>query len=85
MTAEEAIKIIQNEVACVSRDCNIERPCSNCDLALPDKGPILEAYNIAVQAIEELEQIKGIINTNLYIQEDVIRYKMICEVINSEN
>lgn len=53
MTNEEAIAIIRNEYKCVDRDCNIERSCGKCDLMMPSKEPILEAYKLAIKALEQ--------------------------------
>lgn len=53
MTIEEAIKIINKEYLCVKRDCNIERNCGKCDLAMPSKEPILLAYSMALSALED--------------------------------
>ena len=53
MTKEEAIAIIRKEYLCVDRDCDIERSCGRCDLMIPTKEPILEAYNMAIKALEQ--------------------------------
>lgn len=53
MTNEEAIAIIRKEYLCVDRDCDIERSCGKCDLMMPSKEPILEAYNMAIKALEQ--------------------------------
>ena len=53
MSNEEAIAIIQNEYKCVDRDCDIERSCGKCDLMMPSKGLILEAYKLAIKALEQ--------------------------------
>lgn len=53
MTNEEAIAIICNEYKCVDRDCDIERSCGKCDLMMPNKEPILEAYKLAIKALEQ--------------------------------
>ena len=53
MTNEEAIAIIRNEYKCVDRDCDIERSCGKCDLMMPSKEPILEAYRLAIKALEQ--------------------------------
>ena len=36
------------------------------------------------EALHTLEQIKQITNAPVYVQEDVMRYKMICEVIRDD-
>lgn len=37
----------------MDRDCDIERSCGKCDLMMPTKEPILEAYNMAIKALEQ--------------------------------
>ena len=53
MNREEAIEIIRKEYACVDADCNIERSCGKCDLMMPSKEPILEAYKMAINALSQ--------------------------------
>ena len=53
MTREEAKAIIRKEYLCVDRDCDIERNCDKCDLMMPSKEPILQAYKMAIQALEQ--------------------------------
>lgn len=53
MNREEAIAIIRKEYLCVDRDCDIERNCGKCDLMMPSKEPILEAYRMAIKALEQ--------------------------------
>ena len=53
MTSEEAVAIIRKEYLCVDRDCDIERSCGKCDLVMPSKEPILEAYKMAIKALEQ--------------------------------
>ena len=55
MTREESIAIIRKEYLCVDRDCDIERSCGKCDLMMPSKEPILEAYKVAIEALEQEE------------------------------
>ena len=50
---EEAIEIIRKEYLCVDRDCDIERNCGKCDLMMPSKEPILKAYKMAIQALDQ--------------------------------
>ena len=49
----EAIAIIRKEYLCVDRDCDIERSCGKCDLMMPSKEPLLEAYKMALKALEQ--------------------------------
>lgn len=51
MTREEAIAIIRREYSCVDREC--DRNCGNCDLMLPSKEPILQAYKMAIEALKQ--------------------------------
>ena len=53
MTNEEAIAIIRKEYLCVDRDCDIERSCGKCDLVMPSKEPILQAYKLAIKALDQ--------------------------------
>ena len=43
-----------------------------------------DAINEAIKAIKKLDYINVIIHNTQEIQEDVIRYKMICEVLENE-
>lgn len=52
MTAEEAIEIIEREIACVNKECNIERACGQCELVMPSKEPIIGAYKLAIEALK---------------------------------
>ena len=58
MTNEEAITIIRKEYLCVDRDCDIDRSCGKCDLMMPTKEPILEAYKMAIKALETIPKYK---------------------------
>ena len=53
MTREEAIKIIRKEYLCVHRECDIEKSCGKCDLVMPNKEPILQAYKMAMDALKQ--------------------------------
>ena len=54
MTREDAIKIIQNEYKCVDRECDIDKSCSKCDLFTPTKELLLQAYKMAIEALENI-------------------------------
>ena len=58
MTDKEAIAIIRKEILCVSRDCDIERSCGSCDLVMPDREPIIEAYKIAIESLENQKTLQ---------------------------
>jgi hypothetical protein len=53
MTRDEAIAILRKEYLCVDRDCGIEKNCGKCDLVMPSKEPILEAFKMAIKALEQ--------------------------------
>ena len=76
MTIEQAIAIIHQEYLCVDRDCNIEKNCGKCDLAMPSKEPILEAYNMAIKALSSSE------NPNKWMAADVLNHWIGEEVLD---
>lgn len=44
-----------------------------------------ESLKMAISALSKLDQIQEIINIdNSVIQEDVLKYKMVCEVMNND-
>lgn len=47
----------------------------------PEKTEICTSLGEAIETMRKYQQIQDIINNTEYIQEDVIRYKMICKVI----
>ena len=61
MTNEEAKAIIRKEYLCVDRDCDIEKSCGRCDLMMPSKEPILQAYKMAMDALEQITKIADIV------------------------
>ena len=68
MTREETIKILSN------RDGH----------GIPSgyNGGYAEAIDLAIEALKAVGEIKEIINiSNFVIQEDALKYKMICEVV----
>ena len=68
MTNEEAIAIIRKEYLCVDRNCNIERSCSKCDLVMPSKEPILQAYKMAIKALERESIDKSAMMHEIYME-----------------
>ena len=62
MTREEAKAIIRKEYLCVDRDCDIERSCGKCDLMMPSKEPILQAYKRAMDALEQITKITDLLD-----------------------
>ena len=66
MTTQEAIEAIKIAIA----EVEWEYPM---DYAV--------AFEKAIDALKKLEQIKSIVNTPTNTQEDVLRYKMIQEVL----
>lgn len=60
MTREQAIKIIRKELLCVDRDNCKREECKSCDLVMPSKEPIIEAYKMAIKALENQCPSKGV-------------------------
>ena len=44
-----------------------------------------DTFDKAINALSAIDAIKKIINSELPIQEDVMRYKMICEIVKGES
>lgn len=62
MTNEEAKAIIRKEYLCVDRDCDIERSCGKCDLMIPSKEPILQAYKMGMDALDQITKIADLLD-----------------------
>ena len=52
MTPQEAHEYMENEIRCVQRSKICDRDCAKCELVKEDK-PLIEAYGIAVLALEK--------------------------------
>lgn len=56
MNKQEAIKYMEDEIMCMKRAtlniCKIN--CGECDL-LKENGLLIEAYELAIQALQEME------------------------------
>ena len=49
-------------------------------------GIIANAFTIAIKALEQIRDIEGIIDvSNIIIQEDVLKYKMIVDVVKGND
>lgn len=62
MTREQAIKIIHKELSCVDRDNCKREECKSCDLVMPSKEPIIEAYKMAIEALEKINKFQTTYN-----------------------
>jgi len=51
----------------------------------PNEDEFWEAFDMAIKALEQLDKIRGIVSKSEYPREDVIRYKMICDVLGVEH
>lgn len=48
-------------------------------------GIYTEAFDMAIEALKQIKAIEGIIDvSNLTIQEDVLKYKMIVDVVKGD-
>ena len=74
MTNQEAIAILENEK---NNHINEGKGCYYVTRT--------EAVDMAINALSAIDAIKKIINSDLPIQEDVMRYKMICEIVKGES
>lgn len=72
MTNEEAKAIIRKEYLCVDRDCDIERSCGRCDLMMPSKEPILEAFRMAMDLLDRNATTKDCLGVDLISRQAVI-------------
>lgn len=70
MTRKEAITLIK------SAQLMLINPTTN-----EPVSDLYEALDMAIKALSQINDIKAIINNTMYIQEDVLRYQMICEVV----
>lgn len=72
MTNKEASAIIRKEYLCIDRDCDIERSCGRCDLMMPSKEPILEAFRMAMDLLEENATTKDCLGVDLISRQAVL-------------
>lgn len=72
MTNKEAKAIIRKEYLCVDRDCDIERSCGRCDLMMPSKEPILEAFRMAMDLLEQNATTKDCLGVDAISRKDAI-------------
>lgn len=95
MTNEEAEKYLKAKAECMIRSkgrcekCdtyNSYDGCYECSLFYEqgNVGQLIESMELGIKALEKLSKIEHIINTKMYVQEDVLKYKAICKVIKGE-
>lgn len=72
MTNEEAKAIIRKEYLCVDRDCDIERSCGRCDLMIPSKEPILEAFRMAMDLLDRNATTKDCLGVDAISRQAVL-------------
>lgn len=75
MTIDEAIYCLSND----------KYACSKCRHLYSKHNCRKEAVNVVLDTKRKYQKIQDIVNNIDYIEEDVIRYKMICEVIEDGN
>ena len=54
MSITRVLEIMENEMECVRRADTCGRDCGKCDLVM-DTNELLEAYELAVWALEEID------------------------------
>lgn len=75
MTTEEAIADIKHAVNWAKE--NDEKWCDSVEVS---------SLELALEALKQIKAIESIINvSNLTIQEDVLKYKMIVDVVKGDN
>lgn len=72
MTNEEAKAIIRKEYLCIDRDCDIERSCGRCDLMMPSKEPILEAFRMAMDLLDRNATTKECLGVDAISRQAVL-------------
>lgn len=85
MNREEAIAIIRKEILCVNRDCDIERSCGKCDLVMPSKEPILEAYRMAIKDLQSITALSAdlkVVDRNSMDEKTLIGFNMAVALMN---
>jgi hypothetical protein len=75
MTLDEAFYCLSND----------KYACSKCRHLCSKHNCRKEAVDMVTETRRKYQRIQEIINNTDYIEEDVIRYKMICEVIEDGN
>lgn len=78
MTNEEMEKAIEKGI--MTNELAIKL-LSETELSCMYEEQTYEALDLAIKALEQMEVIEAIIKSPIDIQEDVLRYKMICEVV----
>lgn len=75
MTREEAIKVLLNEWKCIDRNdgVNCDRKCESCDLVM-DSFVLKDAYNRAIKALEQKDEIEKIRAKVVSINPWALRY-----------
>lgn len=85
MNREEAIAIIRKEILCVNRDCDIERSCGKCDLVMPSKEPILEAYRMAIKDLQSITALSAdlkVVDRDSMDKKTLIGFNMAVALMN---
>lgn len=84
ITRQEAIEILKRSTSLgygvVIEDESIKKIEQAIAIAISS----IEKVDLAIASIEKITKIEQVINCTPNIQEDVIRYKMICEVLGYE-
>ena len=64
MTEAEAKEYMENEILCIRKAEVCDRDCGKCEL-VKETGPLLEAYDMAIKALETNDKITEIVNRQL--------------------
>lgn len=65
MTAHKAKEYMENEIRCIQRASYCDRDCAKCEL-VKEEQPLLEAFGVAIQALEKMETKSRVIKEGKY-------------------
>lgn len=75
MTEIEAKAYMEDEIRCIQRASYCDRDCAKCALA-KEEEPLLEAFGVAIDALEKVQEYKNIgLGNPAEVEQDLLLYK----------
>lgn len=68
MTEQEAKEYMENEIRCIQKASYCDHDCAKCEL-VKEEEPLLEAFGMAIKALEEIQQYRAIGLTPAMVQD----------------